>query len=105
MSGSDSPDPHRAFPGNRPSSTILMERLTPRSLGALVALYEHKVFVEACVLGINPFDQWGVELGKAIARNIERSFGSQKVKAIPLAPARPVRPMRCTYDSASIGMS
>jgi len=71
MSGSDDASPHRASPGNRPSSTLLMKRLTPRSLGALIALYEHKVFVEACVLEINPFDQWGVELGKALAHAIE----------------------------------
>lgn len=71
MGGSSDADPHRASPGNRPSSTLLMKRLTPRTLGALIALYEHKVFVEACVLGINPFDQWGVELGKALARDIE----------------------------------
>lgn len=62
--------PHRTFPGNRQSSTLLVERLTPRSLGALVALYEHSVFVQAAVLDINPFDQWGVELGKRLAREL-----------------------------------
>jgi len=73
MGGSDNADPHRASPGNRPSSTLLMKRLTPRALGALVALYEHKVFVEASLLNINPFDQWGVELGKVLAHAIQSS--------------------------------
>ncbi|HTN64957.1 MAG TPA: glucose-6-phosphate isomerase, partial [Burkholderiaceae bacterium] len=63
--------PHRAFPGNRPSNTLLMEALTPATLGALIALYEHKVLVQGTVWGINSFDQWGVELGKLLAGNIE----------------------------------
>ena len=63
--------PHRTFPGNRPSNTILMDRLTPSTLGALIALYEHKVFVQGVVWDINSFDQWGVELGKELAKNIE----------------------------------
>jgi glucose-6-phosphate isomerase len=58
---------HRAFPGNRPSTTLVLERLTPRSLGALIAMYEHRVFTSGAVWGINSFDQWGVELGKALA--------------------------------------
>jgi glucose-6-phosphate isomerase len=62
--------PHRTFEGNRPSNTILAERLTPRSLGSLVALYEHSVFTQGAVWGINSFDQWGVELGKALAVRI-----------------------------------
>jgi glucose-6-phosphate isomerase len=62
--------PHRTFPGNRPSNTILMDKLTPATLGALIALYEHKVFVQGVLWGINSFDQWGVELGKILARNI-----------------------------------
>ncbi|RMD79418.1 MAG: glucose-6-phosphate isomerase [Gammaproteobacteria bacterium] len=62
--------PHRVFPGNRPSSTILLERLTPFALGQLVALYEHKVFVQGTIWGINSFDQWGVELGKQLAKAI-----------------------------------
>jgi glucose-6-phosphate isomerase len=68
--GKDADDPHRAFPGNRPSNTILAERLTPAVLGALVALYEHKVFVQGTIWGINSFDQWGVELGKVLAGRI-----------------------------------
>jgi glucose-6-phosphate isomerase len=62
--------PHRTFPGNRPTTFLLAERLTPHALGALVALYEHKVFVQGAVWGINSFDQWGVELGKALAQRI-----------------------------------
>ena len=62
---------HKVFPGNRPSNTILMDKLTPAALGALIALYEHKVFVQGVVWGINSFDQWGVELGKLLAKNIE----------------------------------
>ena len=59
--------PHRIFPGNRPTNTILLPRVTPRSLGSLIALYEHKVFVQGIVWRINSFDQWGVELGKQLA--------------------------------------
>jgi glucose-6-phosphate isomerase len=62
--------PHTVFEGNRPSSVILAERLTPFSLGALVALYEHAVFTQGVVWGIDSFDQWGVELGKALATRI-----------------------------------
>ena len=63
----DSLAPQRTFPGNRPSTTIVMDRLTPYSLGALLALYEHKTFAEGVIWGINSFDQWGVELGKTLA--------------------------------------
>ena len=62
--------PHRTFPGNRPSNTILADRLTPWTLGALIALYEHKVFVQGTVWGIDSFDQWGVELGKMLAGRV-----------------------------------
>lgn len=62
--------PHKKFLGNRPSNSLLLNQLTPKSLGALVALYEHKVFVQGVVWGINSFDQWGVELGKALAKPI-----------------------------------
>jgi glucose-6-phosphate isomerase len=62
--------PHRTFPGNRPTNTILADRLTPRTLGSLVALYEHSVFTQGAIWGIDSFDQWGVELGKALARRI-----------------------------------
>jgi glucose-6-phosphate isomerase len=62
--------PHRTFEGNRPSNLILAEQLTPRILGTLVALYEHSVFTQGAIWNINPFDQWGVELGKALANRI-----------------------------------
>jgi glucose-6-phosphate isomerase len=63
--------PHKTFPGNRPSNTILMEYLTPYTLGALIALYEHKTFVQGVLWDVNSFDQWGVELGKVLAKKIE----------------------------------
>jgi glucose-6-phosphate isomerase len=66
----DSLIPHRTFEGNRPSNTLVLERLTPAALGRLVALYEHSVFTQAAIWHINPFDQWGVELGKALAQRI-----------------------------------
>jgi len=65
---------HRTFQGNRPSNTLLVQQLTPKALGALIALYEHKVFVEAAIWDINPFDQWGVELGKALAKSIHQEM-------------------------------
>lgn len=76
MQGSKSADPdylvpHKTFPGNRPSNTILMDELTPGTLGALLALYEHKTFIQGVLWGINSFDQWGVELGKILAKNIQ----------------------------------
>jgi glucose-6-phosphate isomerase len=72
--------PHKMFPGNRPSNTILMEALTPAALGALIALYEHKTFVQGAIWGINSFDQWGVELGKVLAKSIQ---GELDGKATP----------------------
>ena len=62
--------PHRVFEGNRPTNTLLLDRLTPRTLGTLIALYEHKVFVQGAIWNINSFDQWGVELGKVLASKI-----------------------------------
>ncbi|MFT4768766.1 MAG: glucose-6-phosphate isomerase, partial [Glaciecola sp.] len=62
--------PHKVFDGDRPSNTILMNRLTPATLGALIALYEHKIFVQGVIWGVNSFDQWGVELGKQLASEI-----------------------------------
>jgi glucose-6-phosphate isomerase len=75
--------PHRVFAGNRPSNTILADRLTPEVLGKLVALYEHSVFTQGVIWSINPFDQWGVELGKALAQAIMpelESPGTSKLK-------------------------
>ncbi|WP_114810838.1 glucose-6-phosphate isomerase [Paraburkholderia kururiensis] len=73
IAGPDKPDlvPHIVFPGNRPTTTLLVDALTARSLGALIALYEHKVLVQATVWNINPFDQWGVELGKILGKVVE----------------------------------
>ncbi|MGL4490905.1 MAG: glucose-6-phosphate isomerase, partial [Rhizobiaceae bacterium] len=62
--------PHKVFPGNRPSITIMHRKLDPFALGRLIALYEHRVFVEAQLFGINAFDQWGVELGKELATEL-----------------------------------
>lgn len=73
---------HRVFPGNRPTNTILIDRLTPFSLGALVALYEHKVFVQGIIWDVNSFDQWGVELGKVLAQRITPELSGA---AVPLA--------------------
>lgn len=66
--------PHKTHPGNRPSSIVLLDELTPENLGALIALYEHKVFVQSVIWGINPFDQWGVELGKTMAGVMHRGL-------------------------------
>ncbi|RZJ17317.1 MAG: glucose-6-phosphate isomerase [Brevundimonas sp.] len=68
--------PHKTFPGDRPSTAIVMDRLTPRTLGALIALYEHKTFVEGVIWDINSFDQWGVELGKVLAKAILRDVAA-----------------------------
>jgi len=69
--------PHRVFEGNRPSNTILGERLTPEALGKLVALYEHSVFTQGVLWNIDSFDQWGVELGKVLAQRIIPELESQ----------------------------
>ncbi len=73
--------PHRVFPGNKPTTTLLTDRLTPRRLGALIALYEHKIFVQGLIWRINSFDQWGVELGKQLANVILREFRQGRVEA------------------------
>jgi len=70
--------PHRVFEGNRPSNMILAERLTPETLGTLIALYEHSVFVQGVLWNIDSFDQWGVELGKALAQRIVPEFESER---------------------------
>ena len=79
MEGRPSEDPQRAYSGDRPSSTILLERLEARSLGALIAFYEHRTFANAVMLGINPFDQFGVELGKDIARHLAEDEGTAEL--------------------------
>ena len=70
--------PHKVMPGNRPTTTILAEELSPHSLGALIALYEHIVFVEAAIWGINAFDQWGVELGKSQANDLAAAVAGEE---------------------------
>lgn len=75
VSGLDSPQidsllPHKVFEGNKPTNSILFGKLTPRTLGSLIAMYEHKIFVQGVLWGINSFDQWGVELGKQLAKAI-----------------------------------
>jgi len=69
--------PHRTFEGNRPSNTLLLDRLTPAALGKLIALYEHSVFVQGVIWNVNPFDQWGVELGKVLANRIAPELESK----------------------------
>jgi glucose-6-phosphate isomerase len=69
--------PHRVFDGNRPSNTMLLERLTPFALGSLIALYEHSVFVQGTIWTVNSFDQWGVELGKVLAKKVAGELSSQ----------------------------
>ena len=70
--------PHRVFEGNRPSNTILLQRLTPAALGKLVALYEHSVFTQGAIWNIDSFDQWGVELGKVLAQRIIGEIAAER---------------------------
>jgi glucose-6-phosphate isomerase len=75
--------PHRTFEGNRPSNTLLLERLTPAALGKLVALYEHIVFTQGAIWDVDPFDQWGVELGKVLAKRIVPELSGAEPPALP----------------------
>jgi glucose-6-phosphate isomerase len=77
MKGQESGEPHRLLPGNRPSNTILLDEISPHTIGMLLALYEHKIFVQGAVWNINSFDQWGVELGKLMAKDLEKKSGTQ----------------------------
>jgi glucose-6-phosphate isomerase len=81
MQGRQSADPQRSYAGNRPSATVLLDRLDARSLGALIAFYEHRTFANAVLLGINPFDQFGVELGKEIARQLAEGADDDNLDA------------------------
>ena len=81
VDGSATLQAHRATPGNRPSTTLLFSRLTPRAVGALIAFYEHVTFVQGVLWGINSFDQWGVELGKQLATQIEQDMKGTPTKA------------------------
>ena len=69
---------HKEFPGNQPTNTLLIGQLTPRTLGSLLAMYEHKIFVQGIIWRINSFDQWGVELGKQLADIIESELESSE---------------------------
>ena len=82
MVGKQGEDGHRHFPGNRPSTFLLLDALTPASLGALIALQEHRVFVSGALWGINSFDQWGVELGKVLAKDIEARLASGDLQGL-----------------------
>ncbi len=79
MSGRTADDPHRNYPGNKPSNTLLLQQLDPHSLGMLLALYEHKIFVQGTIWSVNSFDQWGVELGKELATMLLEEKGSGKI--------------------------
>jgi len=81
MAGRKHDDPARSYPGDRPSTTILLPRVDARTLGALIAFYEHRTFANAVLLGINPFDQFGVELGKEMARSLDDPEGRAKLDA------------------------
>jgi glucose-6-phosphate isomerase len=85
---------HRTFPGNRPSTTLLLERLDPRSLGALIALYEHRVFTSGALWRINSFDQWGVELGKALANDLLPRLASGDASGLDGSTAGLLRRLR-----------
>ncbi|MBL8628418.1 MAG: glucose-6-phosphate isomerase [Rhodospirillaceae bacterium] len=76
---SESLKPHRVFPGNKPTNTILLDSLNPFALGQLIALYEHKVFVQGVIWGVNSFDQWGVELGKELAKSLQPALAGEAV--------------------------
>nr|WP_145549062.1 glucose-6-phosphate isomerase [Variovorax boronicumulans] len=94
MQGKPDAGGHRDFPGNRPSTFLLLQRLTPRSLGALVALQEHRVFTSGSVWGINSFDQWGVELGKVLAKDIEPRLASGDAEGLDASTAGLLRRLR-----------
>ena len=66
--------PHKVIPGNQPNNLLLMDQVTPRTLGALIALYEHRTFVQGVIWGLDSFDQWGVELGKQLGKGILRQL-------------------------------
>jgi len=85
---------HRTFPGNRPSTTLMLDQLTPRSLGALIALYEHRVFTSGALWGINSFDQWGVELGKALCSDLLPRLASGDVAGLDASTAGLMKRLR-----------
>jgi glucose-6-phosphate isomerase len=94
MVGRPDPGGHRDFPGNRPSTTFVLETLTPRSLGAFLAMYEHRVFTSGALWGIDSFDQWGVELGKVLAQDLAPRFDSGDVTGLDGSTAGLLRRLR-----------
>jgi glucose-6-phosphate isomerase len=94
MVGQNDPGGHRHLPGNRPSTFFVLEELTPASLGAFIALQEHRVFVSGAIWGINSFDQWGVELGKVLAKDLEPRLSSGNVAGLDASTAGLLRRLR-----------
>ena len=109
MEGRQSDDPQRSYAGNRPSATVLLDRLDARSLGALIAFYEHRTFANAVLLGINPFDQFGVELGKRDRRRKAREWTARWTAEPSMRQRRaldgrePVEIMMADFDLFVIG--
>lgn len=97
MCGQDAPDgePYRYYPGNKPSNTLLLDTLSPKNFGALIALYEHKVFVQGSIWNINSFDQWGVELGKKMANQLLASDNSGQAELDPSTTALSAHIKQC----------
>lgn len=94
VAGSNQLSGHQDFPGNRPSTVLLLDDLTPKSLGALLALYEHKTFVAGVLWGVNSFDQWGVELGKQLAKSIEPALKTGNTQGLDPSTANLVHALR-----------
>ena len=87
-------EPHRHFIGHRPSNTFVLDELNPRCLGALLAMYEHKVFVQGVLWHINSYDQWGVELGKVMAKDIQKALESGDISAQDPSTAQLIQHLR-----------
>ncbi len=97
--GGGDAEPDRYCPGNQPSTTLVLPRLAPRALGALLALYEHKVFVQGVVWGINSFDQWGVELGKALARRLAPALAGDPAAGVDSSTQALIARLRAARDA------
>jgi glucose-6-phosphate isomerase len=97
--GGEPSAPHRRSPGNQPSTTLVLPRLDPRSLGALLALYEHKVFVQGAVWGVNSFDQWGVELGKGLATRLAPALAGDEAAGADSSTRALIARLRAAGDS------
>ncbi|MGB3277195.1 MAG: hypothetical protein WBA82_13495, partial [Castellaniella sp.] len=97
--------PHRVHPGGRPNHLIALPRLSPYSLGALLALYEHRVFTQGVIWGIDPFDQWGVEYGKVLARGIIAELDPAAPAAAGTATDRHDTSTRHWIDRLRVGAS